>query len=298
MTQNVCKIKTNSFIFVIAINNFGCSSFIFQAMSTFKPTPHRVFPGHAAPDNATPSSALEPVLWKMLMLTALAYFIWSETLTIDIGPLSVQKSEWKSHWDQQRTSLFGFLGLEQPAQPLELGLAEYDHLTGYLDPGFAKRYNVDEQEWEAGKNQCIRFVRQFYPVAIAEMRRSGVPASILLAQALLASDAGMDETARETNNYFLRPCARETCQHEHQSVESDDDVALVDTYTTLWGSFRAQSNYLVHTPPFTTLADLCVTDHRVWVKKFKQYSESNDPKYAQKIGQLIEAMNLAAFDGR
>ena len=53
---------------------------------------------------------------------------------------------------------------------------------------------------------AISYIEQYKDLAIIEMHRSGVPASITLAQALIETNAGRSDLAVKANNHFGIKC--------------------------------------------------------------------------------------------
>jgi flagellum-specific peptidoglycan hydrolase FlgJ len=53
---------------------------------------------------------------------------------------------------------------------------------------------------------AIEYLNKYSPLAVSEMRRTGIPASITLAQGMLESDYGRSTLARKGNNHFGIKC--------------------------------------------------------------------------------------------
>ena len=59
------------------------------------------------------------------------------------------------------------------------------------------------------KNKAYEdYIRQYHKIAVEEMKRYHIPASITLAQGLLESGAGRSELACKSNNHFGIKCGR------------------------------------------------------------------------------------------
>jgi hypothetical protein len=206
-------------------------------------------------ESAPAEEKVESFLWKLLLLSALAYFVWSETISIQVGPMSIRKTEVVSQFSRHKTDFLSLIGFQSRATSgvvLEGDVA--GNLTFLIDPTYAARHGVDAATVQQRMQQCAFFVKRFSPVAIAEMRKYGVPASILLAQALLASNAGEAAEAKETNNYFQRNCTLPHCQADHFPDPKDlENTVLLDIYPNLWGSFRAQSQFFQNNEPYANL---------------------------------------------
>ncbi len=251
-------------------------------------------------ESAPVEEKVESFLWKLLLLSALAYFVWSERISIQIGPMTIRKTEVVEQLSRHKTdflSLIGFQSHSTPSVVLEGDIA--DNLTFAIDPTYAERHGIEAATVQRSMQQCAFFVKRFSPVAIAEMRKYGVPASILLAQALLASNAGEAAVARETNNYFQRNCTLPHCQADHFPDPKDlENTALLDIYPNLWGSFRAQSHFFQHTEPYANLIQAGEMDFGVWANTLAVTGYSTDDQYAAKLLALIHALQLRSFDTR
>lgn len=265
----------------------------------------RVSNGHLGADTYSAEdqrfqNQMESFLWKLLMLSALAYFVWSDTISIGIGPISIQKTEMGRRLAQRKTDILGVLGFEGKQQnAILLEENELDNLSFALDPGAAARFELSSDQVDMQILRCSQFVKNFSPIAIAEMRRYGVPASILLAQALLASNAGELPLARETNNFFLRPCQSSACKYQHfEDLETADEAAVMDVFPNLWGSFRAQSLYLRQTASFSNLFQGKKMDCQEWAEGLQNGGCNADRQYGKKLLAVIQALQLEAFDAR
>ncbi len=270
-------------------------------MATFQPSYGSIgnAPYHAETHPA--ANQLESFFWKLLVLSALAYFVWSDAIRIALGPVSIEKNEMQQYLSQGDNDLFGLLGFyRERRQDIQLEEGAWDNLTHVIDPGYAARYSVPRQQVHQAAERCSIFVKRFSPVAIAEMRRYGVPASVLLAQALLASNAGDDPICRETNNFFLRSCQPSFCDAAHfTDLDANADLATeVDVFPNLWGSFRAQSLFLRKTAPFSALFELPKNDHRGWAAGLGTGAYSADEQYAEKLIAIIQGLKLEGLDER
>ena len=69
-----------------------------------------------------------------------------------------------------------------------------------------KRHKIDPKIVKAKNNIVYNYLKQYSPIAISEMKKFGIPASITLAQGLLESDAGESKLATRNNNHFGIKC--------------------------------------------------------------------------------------------
>jgi LysM repeat protein len=147
----------------------------------------------------------------------------------------------------------------------------------------------------AAKNPRQAYIDRYYPLAVQEMLRTGVPASITLAQALLESGAGLSPLATRANNHFGMKCHNDwTGEKFYQEDDRADDCFRV--YPSVTDSYRAHSDFLRNRERYKTLFDLDPTDYRGWAKGLRRAGYATDPNYANKLITLIEDFELYRYD--
>lgn len=138
------------------------------------------------------------------------------------------------------------------------------------------------------------YIAKYSRIAVEEMYRSGVPASITLAQGLLESGYGRSELAVKANNHFGIKC------HDWKgpSVSYDDDrkKECFRKYEHASASFMDHSDFLRYRDRYKFLFDLPVTDYKGWAYGLKKAGYATDPQYPYKLIKLIEEYNLSRFD--
>ena len=140
-----------------------------------------------------------------------------------------------------------------------------------------------------------RYIRQYAPTAVSEMRRSGVPASITLAQGILESAAGTSRLAVKANNHFGIKCGS---LWKGRSVKADDDARneCFRSYGSPAESFRDHSDFLRYRDRYAFLFELEPSDYKGWAYGLKQAGYATDPAYPSKLISLIERYNLTQYD--
>ena len=147
----------------------------------------------------------------------------------------------------------------------------------------------------AAKNPRQTYIEQYYPLAVLEMQRTGVPASITLAQALLESGAGLSPLATQANNHFGMKCHNDwTGEKFYQDDDSADDCFRV--YPSVVDSYRAHSDFLRNRERYKSLFNLDPTDYQGWAKGLRRAGYATDPNYASKLITLIEDFELYRYD--
>lgn len=139
------------------------------------------------------------------------------------------------------------------------------------------------------------YIDTYSAIAVEEMLRTGVPASITLAQGLLESGAGLSTLATEGNNHFGIKCHK---GWTGKTMYMDDDRRgeCFRVYDSAAESFRDHSDFLRYRDRYKFLFDLELTDYKGWAIGLKKAGYATDPKYSAKLIKYIEDYNLARFD--
>ena len=140
-----------------------------------------------------------------------------------------------------------------------------------------------------------KYIEKYSTMAVEEMLRSGVPASITLAQGLLESGAGLSKLASEGNNHFGIKCHK---GWTGRSMRMDDDKRneCFRVYESASESFRDHSDFLRYRDRYKFLFDLDLTDYEGWAYGLKQAGYATDPKYPSKLIKYIEEYKLYEYD--
>lgn len=138
------------------------------------------------------------------------------------------------------------------------------------------------------------YIEQYSGIAVSEMYRSGVPASITLAQGMLESSNGQSRLAVKGNNHFGIKC------HDWKGARmfEDDDRKgeCFRKYGSPEESFRDHSDFLRYRDRYSFLFDLETTDYKGWAYGLKRAGYATDPAYPRKLIKLIEDYDLDRFD--
>ena len=126
----------------------------------------------------------------------------------------------------------------------------------------------------------VAYIAEFKDVAIREMNKYGIPASITLAQALLESGIGNSDLARYANNHFGIKCNAEwTGKAYFKDDDQKDDCFRV--YEDAEESFKDHSKFLKR-KRYATLFDLPITDYKGWAKGLQKAGYATDKNYPSK----------------
>lgn len=139
------------------------------------------------------------------------------------------------------------------------------------------------------------YIETYKEDAIREMQRSGVPASITLAQGILESGDGNSPLAVYGRNHFGIKCHSDW---SGKSMRLDDDKKneCFRKYNDVYESFKDHSDFLTGRSRYAFLFDLKITDYKGWAKGLKKAGYATNPKYANMLIQLIERHQLYQYD--
>ena len=138
------------------------------------------------------------------------------------------------------------------------------------------------------------YIRKYAPVAVREMYRSGVPASITLAQGLLESRYGQSDLAVKGNNHFGIKCHDWTGKKMYHDDDRRGECFRV--YGTADESFSDHSDFLRYRDRYKSLFNNDVTDYKAWAHGLKKAGYATDPAYPSKLIKLIEDYHLDKYD--
>ena len=146
-----------------------------------------------------------------------------------------------------------------------------------------------------GKSDQEKYISQYAELAVKEMYRSGVPASITLAQGLLESGNGKSVLAVKGNNHFGIKCHK---GWTGKSMRHDDDRKneCFRVYDSPEESFRDHSDFLRYRDRYSFLFDFRITDYKSWAHGLKKAGYATDPSYPQKLIRIIEEYDLHKYD--
>ncbi len=138
------------------------------------------------------------------------------------------------------------------------------------------------------------YIGMYRDLAIEEMLRSGIPASITLAQGMLESDNGNSTLAKRGNNHFGIKCHG----WKGKRIIHDDDKRneCFRKYKSVHESYADHTDFLMGSPRYSFLFELDQTDYRGWAKGLKKAGYATSPKYADLLVRIIEENDLHQYD--
>ncbi|MCU0373885.1 MAG: glucosaminidase domain-containing protein [Chitinophagaceae bacterium] len=138
------------------------------------------------------------------------------------------------------------------------------------------------------------YIDSYCMLAVAEQKRTGVPAAIKLAQAIHESGGGTGALCKKSNNHFGIKCKS---WWKGATAYHDDDAKgeCFRAYPTVEESFRDHSDFLKAGPHYAFLFKLPPTDYKAWANGLKQAGYATNDKYPQALIKIIETYNLGAY---
>lgn len=152
-------------------------------------------------------------------------------------------------------------------------------------PGFAQKKQFSREE----------YIQKYYRLAISEMERSGIPASIILAQGCWESQNGNSILAAEGNNHFGIKCKSDW---KGKKIYHDDDARheCFRKYLHAEASYKDHTDFLMAGSRYSFLFQLDPKDYVGWANGLKKAGYATDPIYAERLIKIIEENKLSIYD--
>lgn len=135
------------------------------------------------------------------------------------------------------------------------------------------------------------YIERFSRVAVMEQEKYGIPASIIVGNALLCSRAGSSEMPREGNNHFALKCTS-----DWQGETGRYDAQCFRHYENAWTSFRDHSLYLTTGEMGQRLSGLSGKSFKEWARALEKAAFSDEKDYGRQLIRLIQEHQLDRFD--
>ena len=138
------------------------------------------------------------------------------------------------------------------------------------------------------------YINQYKDLAIEQMLRYHIPASITLAQGLFESSAGRSVLATQGNNHFGIKCHNWTGPTQYHDDDARGECFRV--YKDARDSYEDHSKFLARQPRYARLFELGQRNYKGWAQGLKQCGYATNPQYANKLIQIIELYKLFDYD--
>lgn len=151
------------------------------------------------------------------------------------------------------------------------------------------------KEASQARNDNERYLLTYYPMAVEQMEKHNIPASITLAQALLEGNAGKSTLVTEANNHFgVKADKRWT----GKSISKMDNGRMCKfrVYDSTRESYEDHSRFLLVNSRYDFLFKYKKTDYKKWAKGLRDAGYAEDRQYHTKLIGIIERYGLQKFD--
>ena len=141
----------------------------------------------------------------------------------------------------------------------------------------------------------LQYIKKYAPLAVLEMHKYNIPASVTLAQGILESGNGRSQLASKSNNHFGIKCHT---GWKGAKVYHDDDEKgeCFRKYKYVETSYKDHSEFLSGRRRYASLFKLRKSDYKGWAKGLKKAGYATDKKYPKKLIKIIEEYKLYEFD--
>lgn len=174
------------------------------------------------------------------------------------------------------------------------------------EPAAPEEILVAELIKEMPVDTVLQYIEHYSTLAIQEMQRAKIPASITLGQAILESQYGTSELALQANNHFgikAEPKWDSMDRHCIYSYEWSQKkqrmypmLSCFRRYNNIQESYVGHSNFLTNRPYYTNLFNLDINDFKGWAHGLQKAGYATDPNYAQKLISIIHRYQLHRYD--
>jgi flagellum-specific peptidoglycan hydrolase FlgJ len=247
--------------------------------------------------------------YRIAALVILVYIATKHDFNVEFGGFSLTKNKPAERTEKLDMSgviaeIVSSVGKVEPAikAPKAIQMSNKSKPDDLGKPDVGNTYsNVSFWSGKSNKKQERRarqeeYIRRFSKIAQTEMEKFGIPASIILAQGILESNAGNSRLAMQNNNHFGVKCFSHNCQKGHCSNFTDDSHKdFFRVYQSPWESYRAHS-VMIKTKHYRVLLRYGTRDYKNWAYGLKKLGYATDKHYAESLLHTIEDLNLDKFD--
>jgi len=139
-----------------------------------------------------------------------------------------------------------------------------------------------------------QYIDQYKDVAIEQMKRYGIPASITIAQGIFESGAGQSELAVKANNHFGIKCNGWSGRKSYH--DDDERGECFRVYDNAYESFEDHSKFLSSRQRYSSLFNLKKDDYKGWARGLKAAGYATNPRYADRLIEIIQLYKLYQYD--
>ena len=157
------------------------------------------------------------------------------------------------------------------------------------------QYTTQGNNISQAGNDTEHYILTYYPMAVEQMHKHGIPASITLAQALLEGGAGKSDLVKNANNHFGVK-ADKRWKGKSYSKWDNGKWCQFRVYKNAQESFEDHSTFLLSNSRYDFLFKLNIEDYKGWARGLKNAGYAEDNQYPTKLINLIEKYELYKYD--
>jgi flagellum-specific peptidoglycan hydrolase FlgJ len=157
---------------------------------------------------------------------------------------------------------------------------------------------------DLSEDKTLSYIDLYSDYAIAEMHRTGIPASIKLAQAIHESASGTSPFAINSKNHFGIKCKSywKGGKYYHKDDDHNKQGQLVEScfraYDQVMDSYIDHSNFLKDSPYYSNLFRMKNQGYESWARALQHYGYATDPLYGEKLIRIIKRHQLFLMDDK
>lgn len=140
-----------------------------------------------------------------------------------------------------------------------------------------------------------QYVENYKDIAVNDMHKTGIPASIKLAQAMFESNFGRSDLAIKGNNHFGIKCYK-SWKGGRLYYNDDKPNECFRQYEWVEDSYADHSRIITSKKRYSSLFELAPIDYKGWAKGLQKTGYATDPQYADKLIWMIEKHDLHQYD--
>jgi len=146
-----------------------------------------------------------------------------------------------------------------------------------------------------GKITTAQYVAQYNKIAVTEMNKYGIPASVKLGQGILESASGNSDLAQNAKNHFGIKCKKDWVG-ETYTMDDDEKNECFRKYETVLSSYEDHSQFLKNSARYAELFTYDKADYKSWAIGLKKAGYATNPQYTALLIKTIEENKLSDFD--
>ncbi|MEM1220398.1 MAG: glucosaminidase domain-containing protein [Bacteroidota bacterium] len=236
--------------------------------------------------------------WFQLFLVGMVFHLYfNKDISIQVNvrdknPVSQEQTSWQNTGGQ--AVLSSMAPIDISTNHATGGPPTFSNLAFILDPNLAEVREVSASIVKENLEVNRKYVERFAKVAISEMKKFQIPASIILAQGLLGSNAGESSFSAKGHNHFQIPCDPTCLDCGCATFSNNGQAAPFRTFNTDWESYREHS-LMLGMGDFDDLIHN-KSAYTEWAERIEELWYPADTQYSRKLVRIIEALDLYYFD--